>query len=455
MRTTDLEAGARAALARYGMLKPGDTVIAALSGGADSMALFHFLFTRKEELGIALEAAHVNHGLRAGADGDEAFVRQVCRRWGVPLHVRRLSPPAAGAGEAWARAGRYAFFEGLAAEKDAKVATAHTADDQAETVLLNLCRGAGVQGAAGIPPVRGPFIRPLLGVTRAQVAAYLEQNGVPHVEDETNASDDYARNRVRHTVLPALEAVHPGAAAALARFADAQRDAADYLNARAAALLDGARLAPGVWRAAPLRQAPPAVGRAAVRLAIAAAGAAPEKAALTGRAYRMLLDGRGAVDLGAAVLRCTGSQLRAEPAEGYVQAQWTVPFGPGRFAVPGGVLTVALCPPQACKKLAKDHKKGLNFAADYDKIYLNTQFRTRRAGDTFAPAGRGVHKPLRKWYSQEGVPPVLRATAPVLARGSRVLWAAPFGFCEGAGVSGHTKTAVVITWAANGGNRNE
>lgn len=454
MQTTDLPALARAALARYDMLKPGDTVIAALSGGADSMALFHFLFTQRQSLGIFLEAAHVNHGMRAGADGDEAFVRSQCARYGVPLHVCRLTPPA-GAGEAWARTRRYAFLEGLAAGEKIKVATAHTAGDQAETVLLNLARGAAVRGAAGIPPVRGPFIRPLLDVTRAQVTAYLAQQGVPHVEDETNATDQYARNRVRRRVLPALEGVHSGAAAALARFAAEMRDTADYLDGQAAGLLAQARAAEGVWRIRPLRTAHPALARAAVRQMIGSLGAAPEKAALTGAVYRLICAGSGAVDLGVCVLRCTGGLLQACPAAGFAQQQWKLPFAEGSFPVPGGLLRVELLDAARCKNLAKDHKKGLKFAADYDKIYLNTQFRTRRAGDSFTPAGRGVAKPLRKWYSEAGLPLAARALSPVLVQGSRVLWAAPFGFCEGAGVSGQTKTAVVITWAANGGRQNE
>lgn len=450
METCELTGRARAFLARQAMLRQGDTVIVALSGGADSMALFHFLFLESRRLSLRLLAAHVNHGLRgARADADEAFVRAQCAARGVPLFVRRLSPPAS-AGEDWARRQRYAFFDGLAAAEKAKVATAHTADDQAETVLLRLARGASARGAAGIPPVRGPYVRPLLEVTRAQVLAYLAAEGVPHVEDETNAGDAYARNRARHQVLPALESLHPGAGAALARFAGDMREVADYLDGQAAALLRRCGGEDGVYDAALLRAAPPAVCKAALR-GLLCAEAGGEKAALTGRLYALLEAGGGALDVGACVFRLCQGQLRAEPASVEEQT-WELPFAPGVWPLPGGFqLQVRVLEAQNWENLEKDAEKGLNFAGDYARIYEHTHFRTRRPGDRFARAGRGVEKPLRKWYSEEKIPPARRAALPVLARGSTVLWSAAFGFAQEARATARTKTAVVITWAANGG----
>lgn len=153
-------------------------------------------------MGLRLRAAHVNHGLRgAAADGDAAFVRAQCAARGVPLDETLLSPPQ-NAGEEWGRQERYAFFARLAQAHGAKVATAHTCSDNAETVLFNLARGSAARGAAGIPPVRGPYVRPLLWAQRADVLAYLARCGVPHVTDATNDTDAYARNRIRHGVLP-------------------------------------------------------------------------------------------------------------------------------------------------------------------------------------------------------------------------------------------------------------
>ena len=168
----EFEARAGAYISQHQMLQKGDTVIVALSGGADSMALFHFLFSVQNVWGLRLRAAHVNHGLRgAAADGDAAFVRAQCAARGVPLDETLLSPPE-NAGEEWGRQERYAFFARLAQAHGAKVATAHTCSDNAETVLFNLARGSAARGAAGIPPVRGPYVRPLLWAQRADVLAY-------------------------------------------------------------------------------------------------------------------------------------------------------------------------------------------------------------------------------------------------------------------------------------------
>ncbi|MFR5628168.1 MAG: tRNA lysidine(34) synthetase TilS [Ruthenibacterium lactatiformans] len=202
----EFEARAGAYISQHQMLQKGDTVIVALSGGADSMALFHFLFSVQNVWGLRLRAAHVNHGLRgAAADGDAAFVRAQCAARGVPRMdaARRLKTRAVVA--------ERCLFARLAQAHGAKVATAHTCSDNAETVLFNLARGSAARGAAGIPPVRGPYVRPLLWAQRADVLAYLARCGVPHVTDATNDTDAYARNRIRHGVLPALGA-RPGAA---------------------------------------------------------------------------------------------------------------------------------------------------------------------------------------------------------------------------------------------------
>ena len=169
----EFEARAGAYISQHQMLQKGDTVIVALSGGADSMALFHFLFSVQNVWGLRLRAAHVNHGLRgAAADGDAAFVRAQCAARGVPLDETLLSPPE-NAGEEWGRQERYAFFARLAQAHGAKVATAHTCSDNAETVLMHILRGSGANGAEGIREQNGRYLRPLLDMTRDEIFAYV------------------------------------------------------------------------------------------------------------------------------------------------------------------------------------------------------------------------------------------------------------------------------------------
>lgn len=213
------------------MVAAGDTVICAVSGGTDSVALLFALYLLKEKLGIQLEAAHFNHHLRGEeSDRDEAFVRSLCGRYDIPLHVASGHVTAGKKGlEAAARDARYAFLRGL----DGKIATAHTADDNAETVLMHLVRGTGLNGLGGIPPVQGSIIRPLLTVTRQETEAFLETWCLSHVEDSSNQTDEFLRNRIRHHVMPLLKSENPRLAENLSQMALRLREDADFLSAQA------------------------------------------------------------------------------------------------------------------------------------------------------------------------------------------------------------------------------
>ena len=200
---TDLQKQLRS----YDMLRPGDTVTCAVSGGADSVALLFGMYLLKDKLGITLQAAHFNHHLRGEeSNRDEAFVRQFCDRYDIPLTVGQGNVVAGKKGlEAAARDVRYAFLKTLSG----KIATAHTADDNAETVLMHLVRGTGLKGLGGIAPVNGSFIRPMLNITRSQVEVFLREYCLTFVEDSSNGHDDFLRNRLRHHVMPLLAAENP------------------------------------------------------------------------------------------------------------------------------------------------------------------------------------------------------------------------------------------------------
>ena len=196
-----------AQIKRYALLQPGDRVACAVSGGADSMALLWGLYLLREKLEIRLSAAHFNHHLRGQeSQRDEDFVREFCDRFDIPLAVgqAQVRPGKKGL-EAAAREARYGFFATL----PGKVATAHTADDNAETVLMHLVRGTGLKGLGGIAPVNGPYIRPMLNITRRQVLAFLEEYHISFVEDSSNGGDDFLRNRLRHDVMPLLRRENP------------------------------------------------------------------------------------------------------------------------------------------------------------------------------------------------------------------------------------------------------
>ena len=202
---------------RYNMVSPGDTVVCALSGGADSVALLFSLYLLKEKWKITLEAAHFNHHLRGDeSDRDEAFVREFCHRFDIPLHLGggNIIPGKKGL-EAAARDARYAFLMSL----PGKIATAHTADDNAETVLMHLIRGTGLKGLGAISPVSGKLIRPMLGLTRQDVEEFLEEYHLSHIEDSSNHTDQFLRNRIRRQIMPLLKAENPSLAENLSAMA--------------------------------------------------------------------------------------------------------------------------------------------------------------------------------------------------------------------------------------------
>ncbi len=210
-RGRQLQQRVSAFMNKFHMINPGEKVIIALSGGADSVCLFHMLLKMRETMGFCVEAVHVNHMLREAAPRDEKFVKELCERKEVPLHILRADVEAVAkqkkqALEEAGRDIRYDYFAKTAKQTGAqKIAVAHHANDQAETILFHLCRGSGIEGLGGIRPVRDDIIRPLLCLSREEIEEYLSYIGEAYVTDETNQQNVYSRNRIRNEIIPMLE----------------------------------------------------------------------------------------------------------------------------------------------------------------------------------------------------------------------------------------------------------
>ena len=434
---------------QQGLFKSGDRVIAACSGGADSMALLLFLLRRRRDLKIEVLATHVNHGIR-GLQGqaDANFVRAFCSSQGVELFVydavREGVQIPEQPSEEWARGLRYGWFDRLASQEEASIATAHTMSDQAETVLFRMARGTGLHGLAGIPPRRGYYVRPFLCLTRADTEAYCAALGQNYVQDETNAENRYVRNRIRHEAIPALQYANPSAETAIARLCDQMRRLDRWLAGEAAALLQSASVEGG-YDVAALRRAEGPVLDAALHTLVSPVRDAEEKYITL---LRFLVQrGDGALQLTPevtykvrdGVLLCqTPEGVRPPPAP-------PQPFSEGRFFLPGGYFVeFRRVKYEEFLKNQPIFKKDLNCCADCAKIQGNLVLRTRQPGDFFRPAGRHVRKTLKKYYNELKIPQDERPLLPLLADGREVLWLWGSGFAEGLAPDPYTMEVLVV-----------
>lgn len=284
----------RSALADYKMMTNGDAVVAALSGGADSVSLLYALKELSAELEITVSACHINHHLRGEeSDSDMRFCKELCKNLDIPLEVREADVKSLQQKheslEECARRVRYDFFAEVSAGK--KLATAHTANDSTETTLLNLMRGTGLKGLCGIPPVRGNIVRPLIYCTRAEVEEYCRSRNLKWVTDKTNLSTDYTRNKVRHIILPEMLKINGSLFTTAARMQKSLREDNDYLDGLAAQALSEVQV-PGGYSAAKLAALPKPIQSRAIKLIFSAGGIEPSTLRIN-TAAEILAAGRG------------------------------------------------------------------------------------------------------------------------------------------------------------------
>ncbi len=298
-----------------GLVGPGAPVVAMLSGGRDSVCMLDLAVRAAGAAEVT--ALHVNYGLRDDSHEDERHCAELCESLGAKLVLERpRRPEGPGNLQAWARDTRYAAAAGLAEERAATIVTGHTADDQVETILYRLASSPSRRALLGMRPHDGRLARPLLGFTRAETTAYCEQRGLAWRDDSSNAEAAYARNRVRHGLLPELSKIHPAAAENVLRTAALLRDEAEVLDALVDAELDGSGTeARGTIGLARLAALPPALRRLVLqRLADGAAGRpVPGAARFAEQVAGLRRTGTAALDLGGGVRAIVeGGVLRAE-----------------------------------------------------------------------------------------------------------------------------------------------
>ncbi|NTW59304.1 MAG: tRNA lysidine(34) synthetase TilS, partial [Nitrospirae bacterium] len=434
-------------------LSPGDRVVVAVSGGPDSVCMLRALLAFMSEYELTLHVAHLDHRFRGEESAAEAqFVRGLAARLGLPATIEASDVPAycrerGLSAQAGAREVRYAFLQEVAKrEHAARIALGHTANDQAETLLMRLIRGAGAAGLASIPPVRENIIRPLIDVTREEVLAYLKEHGQDFITDPSNLKPFYTRNRVRLEVLPVLERFNPRIVEALATAAEVLRDENAAMEASLAAVIDRTVRQDG--KAVRIARTEffdllPALRRRVLRkaLALSSGEEAPGLSSVqTDEALAFMAE----TQTGRMMELPGGLSLEREYDSFLIRQrervdELSIPLAvPGRTEVPGTGLQVEV---QVCEILERDDgipsRRGTgdddegsfdeNYLwqaqFDYDKIVLPLSLRSRRVGDWFCPAGmEGKSKKLQDYFVDEKVPRFRRAAVPLLTTEQDLVW---------------------------------
>ena len=422
----------------YSMVEPGDRVLVAVSGGPDSVCLLSVLHALSVELDLSLHVAHLDHMFRGTESAGEAlFVNELAKNLGIPATIEQFDVPAfcrerGLSVQEGAREVRYGFFSRVAAATGAtRIATGHTADDQAETFIMRLLRGAGTAGLSAIPPIRENIIRPLIDVTREEITDHIKAHGLEYKTDPSNTKPLYTRNRVRLEVIPLLKRFNPRVVETLASEASLLRDEDEAMESYVATMIESivTENEDGLFiQRDEFNTLPPAFRRRLFRRLAKARDTdtfplsldqvnnalAFMASAQTGRTMTLPRSITITREYNAFVINTQ------KKAEGF---SYTL-MVPDTTSLPelGLVIETRLASDTS------DQEEINNFwqaVFDYDKINSRLTLRSRHPGDSFCPAGMGgKHKKLQDFFVDEKVPKRKRDTVPILCSGDDILWVA-------------------------------
>ena len=465
---------------RERMFTPGEPVVVGCSGGADSTALLYVLGSGLLGFPLACTAVYVDHGIRRETEAERALVAEAAARVGARFVVRQVDVPAAkaAAGGSLQEVARRLRYEALREEAERRgarrIAVGHTQSDRAETLLLQLLRGAGVRGLAAIPPVRGAVVRPLIDLSRAETEAICRAYGLRWFDDPSNVSDSYLRNRVRRELIPHLRRYNPRIEEILARTAEILRADEEYLEEAAeAAYQAAARPGPdgaGVTLACDgLRSLPLALARRVVRRALREAGGEEEGGRATFAQVEAILALAESTE-GSAAFHGLGG-IRVEREYGRLRFYPVRPASPGLTGPGGGeggegaagepptflaVPGVTPIPWAGCRIAASVAEAGPDPAAavrraapncavlDYDAVALPLVARSRRPHDVLRPLGAGGRKKVKELFIDAKVPRSQRARVPLVLDRRGIVWVVGHCIDERVKVTGGTRRLLVL-----------
>ncbi len=417
---------------RYDMLPSGATVVAAVSGGSDSMAMLEILNRVKNNYGINLCVAHVNHCLRGeSADCDERFVRQTCDRMGLEFHLLRVDVAAVakekGMGfEECARQIRYDFFNSIG--EKVIIATAHNLSDRTETMLFNLTRGSALRGLCSIPATRDNIIRPLIDCTKDEITEYCRNNSIEYMTDETNSDVMYSRNRIRHNVISELRKINSSFEACVLRCINSLNDDEEYLSSLAHDAVKESKCGSGYDVKALLKCSVPVLKRAVIVIVENEAGITPE--------YRSLENIIEIMRIGGSVQINGGITVRVRKG--------MLDFPCSETKKVNIYIETEIVNIDETNNLQFFSNQGLEFYLDYDKILGKVILRDREEGDKISLASRGCTKSLKKLFNELSVPPEKRNSVALVADDNGLLIVEGAGVDKRAAVTKETKRILVV-----------
>ena len=445
----DIEA-VKKVVEHHKMLKNCGGIVAAVSGGCDSSVLLHILWRLSTEMGFKILCAHINHNLRGSeSDRDEAFVRSLCEKYGIECRVlsanvseyaekHHLSTEEAG------RKLRYEFFEHCAEElgENAKIATAHSLSDCAETYIFNSSRGASLSGICGIPPVRGKIIRPLIEFSREQIESYADEHGLDYVTDSTNLTDEYTRNKIRHGVIPVMKEINPGFEKAFLRLSKNLSETRDYIDSETEKLLERAKTETG-FDGNILKTAHPALKNRAAAMILENFGFSFDFERTLRLAERFgTEDFKEELSKNEYLVQKSGIVFKERKPEKSPEIKKT-DLLPGKFDISEEKeAEVFVIPYDEFKNSYKLNNFVLKDTFDFDKIEGKAVFRSKAEGDKADI--HGGTKTLKKLFIEEKIPAEKRSSVAVVSDDEGVLWVEGLGSAKRARLSEETVNVAAI-----------
>lgn len=431
---------------KYSMFSDVENIVVGFSGGADSLCLLHLLNEHKNRFSYKVTAVHINHGIRGEeAVRDAEFAEEFCRENDIDfvLHIIDCVSEANETGESLEECGRrkrYELFNSHCSESS-RIATAHNANDNAETVIFNLTRGSSLKGICGIPPLRDNIIRPIINCSREEIEGYCKENNLLFVTDSTNLCDDYTRNKIRHSVLPVLTEINPAFIESVSSFTKNVSDAYSYISTEAENALNKAEISECVYNADFLLSLDKAVTSEAIVKAYSKISGKKLDNKKVNDIYKLLSNGGRLQLYGKNFAEVKKGKLRFFKNE-VIKNDNEIIINEIPFNCVFGDFEIEIS--EYINYSKKIHHLVLDNLIDCDKINGKIFLRSRRAGDKFSFYNRNVSKTLKKLFNEAEIPLEKRDSIPILCDEKGVVWVHGFGTNSEYRVSEKTNNIIIV-----------